>query len=78
VDVFEFVRVGAGEGQQPADDLRDAPALVDDAVDHLLLKLRARRLLVLEQLREVDDAVQWVVDLVRHAGREFADGGQLR
>src|SRR6185503_17616865 len=73
----KFLCIGARKRQQPAYDFGDAITLLDDAVDHLLLKLRARTVFVFKQLRVIDDAVERVINLVRHARGKFTNRGQL-
>ena len=66
------------ESEQAAHDCGDAPALVNDPLNHLPLEVAPVRPLVLQELCEVDDAVQRIVYLVRHARRQLAERGELR
>src|SRR5215211_3053132 len=75
--LFEFVWFSTSKSQESTYDFGNAPALVNNAVDHLLFKLGPRFVFVLEQLREVDDTVKRVIDLMSYAGRKLANGGQL-
>ena len=78
VYLFEFVCFGTSESQESSYDFGDASTFVNDAVNHLLLKLRTRLIFVFEQLGEVDDTVKRIIDLMCHAGRKLANGCQLR
>ena len=66
----------AGEGEQVADD---APRALRLLVDHPQVATVARsQLLLLEQeLRQPRDRREGIVELVRDAGHELPDGGEL-
>ena len=75
-DLVTLVGVLAREVEQRADDLLDLePRLLDQL--EALLRLRLGLGLLEEELRQAEDREQRVVDLVRDAGRELADRGEL-
>ncbi len=65
----------AGEDQQVADDLRRPVRLVQDAPELGFLARVGRR--SQQQLDVAEHALQRVVDLVRDAGHELAERGEL-
>ena len=65
----------AREAGQVANDLARAPALGLDERD-LLSRSHGKAIHALEQLRGAEDRLERIVDLVRDAGHEQADGGQ--
>jgi hypothetical protein len=72
-----FLRFHPREGQKALDDISDSAALPDDAhADISLLAFLAG--LIHEDLRAADDAAHGVVDLVGHAGGEFAQRSKVR
>src|SRR6476646_6809757 len=77
VDLSRLVLIMTREGQETTHNLCNAPAFIDDAVDHLALKIRAFYGFVFKKLREVYDAVEWVIDFVGHAGRKLAERSEF-
>ncbi len=76
IDRLELVGALAGEVEQRADDVLDLePGLLDQPEP--VVRLRAGLDLLEQELDQAEDREQRVVDLVRDAGREFADRGEL-
>src|SRR5205823_9133395 len=75
IDERRRTRLLAAEAREIADNLARPPGLRFHE-RHFVEQLRAEQRMTLEKLRGAENALQRVVELVRDAGNEQADGGQ--
>jgi hypothetical protein len=76
LDFFRAQRLAAREGEQAADEIGAAQRRVERVLDRLGVALVVRHV-AFERIEIADDHAEQIVEIMRHAAREVADGFHL-